>query len=91
MIRLAVLLLLAGCAATEPPPAPPAPRPVLPEELAHCPGPVVVPPAPKAPRSFDAIVQWGVKLDAALVRSEAARAACARRLGQLHEWVAAHP
>lgn len=84
-MKFAPLLLLAGCAAA-PPPEPP--RRVPP--AVSCPGRVVVPPAPRAPRSIEAIARWGTALDAALVKSEAARAACERSLDLLHEWIAAH-
>lgn len=82
---LAVLCLVASCAAA------PDPRPALaeqpPPDLSGCAGPVPVPPAPKVPRTMEAIARWSFAIDAALVRSEAARAECARRLARLHEWI----
>jgi hypothetical protein len=80
-LALAVLAVLAGCAEPELPlPPPPPPMPVE-----RCPGPVVVPPAPQAPRTLEQIVAYAMRLDAALVRSEAARAACARALEQARQ------
>jgi hypothetical protein len=74
-----VLLVLAGCA-VQPPPLP------VPAELLRCPGPVAVPPAPKAPRTVEAIARWGTAMDGALVKAEAARVACASRVQELHDW-----
>jgi hypothetical protein len=48
-----------------------------------CPGPVAVPPAPKVPRTVEAIARWSVRMDEALVRSERARADCAASLATL--------
>lgn len=83
---LAVACLVASCGAA------PDPRPALaaapPADLSRCAGPVPVPPAPKVPRTMEAIARWTYAIDAALVRSEAARAECARRLARLHEWIA---
>lgn len=85
MTRFLPLLLLAACAASEPPPAP---RPMPPAELASCPGRVHSPPAPKPPRTVEAVARWATAINDALVRTEAARAECARRLERLNAWVA---
>lgn len=87
---LAALAALAACATAEAPPPPPVPRQV-PPGLIGCPGPVVVPPAPRAPRTVEAVGAWGTRIDAALVRSEAARAECSRRLATLNRWIEENP
>lgn len=85
MTRLLPLLLLAGCAAIAPPP-----RPAPPAELVTCPGRVASPPAPKPPRSVESVARWATAINDALVRTEANRAECARRLDRLHAWTLAH-
>lgn len=87
-LPLLALVLLAGCAAA--PPTRFVVMAVPPPELASCAGRVTVPPAPRAPRTVEAIARWGTALDAALVRSEAARAECARRLSALWSWTEQH-
>jgi hypothetical protein len=77
---LAVLGLV-GCA------APPPPRPAIPEDLIVCPGPTVVPPAPKGLRTPESIARYATRLDESLVRSERARAACASQLLRLNAWL----
>ena len=79
-------LALAACST----PQQQQPRTEPPSDLASCPGRVVVPPAPKAPRSVEQIARWGTAVDAALVKSEAARAECSRRLVALNVWLRAH-
>lgn len=77
-------VLLSGCAGRA------APPPVLVEveapDLSCPPGPPA-PAAPKPPRTLDAIVKYAYRLDEALVRSEAARKECARRLDRVREYL----
>jgi hypothetical protein len=85
MNRLLPLLLLAGCATAAPPP-----RPEPPPELLTCPGRVASPPAPKPPRSVESVARWATAINSALVRTEANRAECARRLDSLNAWIVEH-
>jgi hypothetical protein len=80
LLGCGVLLVLVGCAMQPPPPLP------VPAALLRCPGPVAVPPAPKVPRTVEAIARWGTAMDGALVKAEAARVACASRIQELHDW-----
>jgi hypothetical protein len=82
-----LILLLAGCAAA--PSAPSAPVQV-PSALQVCPDPVRVPPPPRQPRTPEMIAAYATRLDEALVKAEAARAACASRLARLNAWILEH-
>lgn len=78
-------VLLSGCA-----PRAADPGPVLAAVEApdlSCPAGPAVPAAPKPPRTLDAIVKYAYRLDEALVRSEAARKECARRLERVREYL----
>jgi hypothetical protein len=92
LIRAPLLaLLLTGCAvASDPQPAPAVVASDSPpaELLTTCPGAVVVPVAPRPPRSVERIAGYAVRLDESLVRSEAARRECSRRLARLQAWIA---
>lgn len=82
-----VAAMLTGCTKQAPPPAaePPSSPPA---ELQSCPGRVRSPPAPKPPRTVEAVAAWATAINDALVRTELARAECARRLDRLNEWAA---
>lgn len=82
---LVLVLGLGACATAAPPPAPSPPPP----ELLACPGKVPSPPAPKPPRTVEAVARWATAINGALVRTELARAECARRLDQLGAWARA--
>jgi hypothetical protein len=88
MKHLALCLALAGCALSPPPVAP---QPAPPAELAFCPGPVPGPTPPRGIKTPEAIALYATRLDETLVRLEAARAECARRLDRLHQWLRANP
>ncbi|WP_428485928.1 hypothetical protein [Rhodopila sp.] len=81
----AAILLLSACAAP-PPAAIPTPLSALvPPELQHCPEGRPPPRPPPPPRTLQQLVDWVVQVDAALLRTEHARAECAARLGRLNE------
>lgn len=85
-IAALLIVALASCAA--PPPQPPLPPP--PPPAVSCPGRVVVPPAPKAPRTVEQVARWATAMDAALVRSERARAECEAAVRLLRRHIEEH-
>jgi hypothetical protein len=83
LLALVCGMAMAGCGTRE---APPAHLQVEVPDLS-CPAGPPAPPAPKPPRTLEAIVRYAYRLDEALVRSEQARAECARRLARVREYL----
>ncbi len=77
MIRLSIVLLLAGCAAH------PAPR-TVPLDLQVCPDAPAAPRVPPAPRSVKQIVQYSNALAVARDGAVEALAVCKRRVDRLN-------
>jgi hypothetical protein len=89
MMRLLVLLI-AGCAAHDPPAPSIASSPVLielPPDLRTCAGTVRAPPVPPTIRTVERVGVYARSLELALIRAEDARTECARRLNRVVEKV----
>lgn len=80
MTRIALLLLLAGCADAAPEPVS---EPVRAPYAVTCPQGAPAPPAPRAPRTVESIAAYARAAEKARAQTEAARAICARRLADV--------
>jgi hypothetical protein len=90
MMRLALVLLIAGCVAHDPPAPSIASSPVLielPPDLRTCAGTVRAPPLPPPIRTVERVGAYARSLETALTRAEDARTECARRLNRVVERV----
>lgn len=91
-VPLCLVALLAACATpgslTPPQQTPPQPATlVVPAQLHVCPEATPFPPPPPPPRTLEQLVKWAVDVNATLIRTERARAECARELAKLNAWV----
>jgi hypothetical protein len=70
-----------SCASPAPPP--PRPQPPGPE---RCQKGMLVPPAPRSPRTVEQLGAWALTAERAARQTERARAACADDYARLREW-----
>lgn len=84
MRALALLILLAGCAAPQPQPS------QVPARLQVCPDAVYAPAPPPAPRTVANLFAWASANELARQHTEAARRDCAGRLNDLNMWILQH-
>jgi hypothetical protein len=80
-----VLLLLSGCAVSEPPPAAPVARRYIP--VGRCPTPPRLPVPPGKIRTIEEVAAWARRVVSAYEEIEADRDECARSLGQLERMI----
>lgn len=85
MRAVALVLLLAACAAPVPPVAP-----SVPEALRTCPPTPAAVPVPPKPRGFDAVVAWANATDKRRVETVHALEVCRERLIETDAWIEQH-
>lgn len=76
-MRLAALLLIAGCS------APHAATVVVPDDLRSCAAPAAAPAPPRRPRTVEQVAVWANRMDVARQDNQAALVACDRRRAEL--------
>lgn len=83
MIAIAILPvgLLVGCMSLN------SANRVPPVETDSCLPPTSVPAPPGVPRTTEAIAEWALQLQAALLAADRAREDCANKLDRLNDWI----